>query len=106
MFLQDTGSQAAYKNIQSIFSFSIIYQQRANIVVKLYYTVRVEDSGLYKWRFNHFKPPEKLSHKHQVVTLQDHTSLMVNLELLVNDNEHNTWLLPPCLCKGATNHNR
>lgn len=48
MFLQNTGSQAAYKNIQSIFSFSIIYQQRANIVVKLYYTVRVEDSGLYK----------------------------------------------------------
>lgn len=46
MFLQDTGSQAAYK--KSIFSFSIIYQQRANIVVKLYYTVRVEDSGLYK----------------------------------------------------------
>lgn len=48
MFLQDTGSQAAYKNIQSIFSLSIIYQQHANIVVKLYYTVRVEDSGQYK----------------------------------------------------------
>lgn len=36
-------------------------------------TVRVEDSGLNKWRFHNFKPPEKLSHEHQVVTLKDHT---------------------------------
>ena len=42
---------------------------------KLDCTVWVEDSGLYKWRFYHFKPPEKLSHKHQVVTLQDNTHL-------------------------------
>lgn len=35
----------------------------------MYCTVRVENSGLYKRGFNHFKPPKKLSHKHQVVTL-------------------------------------
>lgn len=55
-----------------------LQQQHADIITKLYCTVRVKDSGLYKRGFNHFKPPEKLSHKHQVVTLQNHTHMDTN----------------------------
>lgn len=53
-------------------------QQHADIITKLYCTVRVKDSGLHKGGFNHFKPPEKLSHKHQVVALQNHTHMDTN----------------------------
>lgn len=75
--LDDTGSQAAepqkWISLGLMIKISMVKFTSVDIIKRLFNTIWVKDSGLHKRRLNHFKPPEKLSHKHQVVTLQSNT---------------------------------